>query len=136
LSGSSACLYDSSIAINATTVICVRAELAHKACLDNFASYKAAEPRTAKFLRKTVNKVYNNLKNANTFYPKVSALEIMTFLEANSGGLRAIDMISLCTNMHQCYVQADGIPQYIIKLKDAQKRQSGQACPWPTLKLS
>jgi hypothetical protein len=41
-------------------------------------------------------------------------------------------MISLLTNMHQYYVQADGIPQYIIMLEDAQKRQSEQACPLPT----
>jgi hypothetical protein len=34
----------------------------------------------------------------------------MTFLDANSGGLHAIDMISLRTSMHQYYVQADGIP--------------------------
>ena len=44
----------------------------------------------------------------------MSALKIMTFLDANSGGLHAIDMIFLLTNMHQYYVQADGIPQYIL----------------------
>jgi hypothetical protein len=53
---------------------------------------------------------YNNLKDANTFYTKVSALEIMIFLDANSRGLHVIDMISLRTNMHQYYVQVDGIP--------------------------
>ncbi len=60
---------------------------AHKARLDDYASYKAAERGAAKFLRKTVNEVwYNDLKDAYTFYTKVSALEIMTFLDANSRG--------------------------------------------------
>jgi hypothetical protein len=31
----------------------------------------------------------------------VTALTIINFLDANRGGLCAIDMISLCTNMHQ-----------------------------------
>jgi hypothetical protein len=79
---------------------------------------------------------HNDLKDANTFYTKVLALEIMTFLDANSRGLHAIDMISLRTNMHQYYVQADGIPQYIVMLEDAQKRQSGRACPSSTSSLS
>jgi hypothetical protein len=34
-------LYDGTIANNATTVVCIREESAHKARLDNFASYKA-----------------------------------------------------------------------------------------------
>jgi hypothetical protein len=54
------------------------------------------------FLCNVVNKIwYNNLKNAKTFYTKVTALEIMAHLNANSRGLHAIDMISLCSNMTQ-----------------------------------
>jgi hypothetical protein len=93
-------LYDTSIKDNATTVVRVHAEVAHKACLDDYASFKAAECGAAKFLRKVVNEVwYNDLKDADTFYMKVTALEIISFLDANSGGLHAIDMISLHTNM-------------------------------------
>ena len=40
----------------------------------------------------------------------MTALEIISFLDANSRGLHAINMISLRTNMHQYYVQVDGIP--------------------------
>jgi hypothetical protein len=126
-------LYDGSIANDATTVVRVRAELAHKARLDDFASSEAAEHGAAKFLCDSVDEVWNNdLKDADTFYTKVLALEIMTFLDVNSRGLHAIDMISLCTNMHQYYVQAGSIPQYIVMLEDAQKRQSRWACPLPT----
>jgi hypothetical protein len=129
-------LYNSTIANNATMVIHVHAESAHKARLDNFASYKAAERRAAKFLRNTVNKVwYNDLKDADTFYTKVSALKITTFLDANSGGLHAINMISLCTNMHQYYVRADSIPQYIVMLEVAQKKAKRAGMPIANIKL-
>jgi hypothetical protein len=111
-------------------------ESAHKSHLNNYARYEAAEHGAAKFLCETVNKVwYNNLKDANTFYTKVTALKIMTFFDANSGGLHAIDMISLCTNMHQYSTQADGIPQNIIMLEDAQKKAKRAGIPIADIKF-
>ena len=94
-------LYDGSIADDATTVICVRSEAAHKACLDDYASYEAAERGAAKFLRDSVEEVwYNDLKNSDTFYTKVSALDIIAFLDANSGGLHAVRRHALPSNEH------------------------------------
>jgi hypothetical protein len=123
-------LYYASIADDVTMVVRVRAEAAHKARLDDYASYEAAERGSAKFLRDTVDEVwFNDLKDVDTFYTKVTALKIIAFLDTNSGGLHAVDMISLRTNMHQYYVQSDGIPQYINMLEDAQKKakQGGNA---------
>jgi hypothetical protein len=129
-------LYNGSIADDATTVIRVRAEAAHKARLNDYASYEAAERGTAKFLRDSVEEVwYNDLKDADTFYTKVSALEIITFLDANSGGLHAVDMLSLRTNMHTYYVQANGIPQYINMLEDAQKKARRAGMPIADVEL-
>ncbi len=129
-------LYDDSIAGNASTVVRVHAEAAHESRLEDYSSYDAAEHGCAKFLRDVVNEVwYNDLKDANTFYTKVTALEIMAFLDLNSGGLHAVDMISLCTNMHQYYTQADGIPQYIIMLEDAQKKVQRAGMPIADIKL-
>ncbi len=51
-------LYDGSIADNATTVVRILAEAAHKARLDDYASYKAAEHGASKFPRETVNEVW------------------------------------------------------------------------------
>jgi hypothetical protein len=65
----------------------------------------------------------------------VSALEIITFLDANSGGLHAVDVLSLRTNMHTYYVQADGIPQYINMLEDAQKKAKRAGMPIADVKL-
>jgi hypothetical protein len=128
--------YDGSIKDNATTVVCIRAEAAHKACLDDYASFKAAKRGAAKFLREVVDEVwYNDLKDADTFYTKVTALKIISFLDANRGGLHAIDMISLRSNMHQYYVQADGIPQYIVMLEDAQKKAKRAGMPIADVEL-
>ena len=50
----------------------------------------------ARFLREGVDDLWiNNLKVADTFYTKVTALQIMAHLDANSGGLHASDMIAL-----------------------------------------
>jgi len=100
------------------------------------AIFEAAERGAAKFLREVVDEVwYNDLKDADTFYTKVTALEIISFLDANSGGLHAIDMISLRTNMHPYYGQADGIPQYIIMLEDAQKKAKRAGMPIADIEL-
>jgi hypothetical protein len=129
-------LYDGRIKDDATAVVHVRAEAAHKARLDNYASFEAAERGAAKFLREVVDEVwYNDLKDAGTFYTKVMALEIISFLDANSGGLHAINMISLCTNMHQYYLQVDGIPQYIIMREDAQKKAKRAGMPIADVEL-
>ncbi len=112
------------------------AESAHQAKLNDVASFEAAECSAAKFLCKVIDEVwYNDLKDANTFYTKVTAREIIAFLDANSGRLHAIDMISLRTNMHNCYIQADGIPQYINMLEDAQKKLTRAGMPIADVKL-
>jgi hypothetical protein len=102
-------------------VICICAEAAHKSRLNDYASYRGAEWGVSKFLHNLVNEIwYNDLKNADTFYTKVTAINIMALLDANSGGRHALDMILLCTDMMQYYVQADGIPQLIVMIEDAQ----------------
>jgi hypothetical protein len=49
----------------------------------------------------------------------------MALLDANSGGLHAPNMITLCTDMMQYYVQANGIPQFIVMMEVAQKKGYG-----------
>jgi hypothetical protein len=44
-------------------------------------------------------------------------------------------MISLCTNMHQYYMQADGIHKYIIMLEDAQKKAKQAGMPIANIEL-
>ncbi len=129
-------LYDKNIANNALTVIRVRGEAAHKAHLEDYASYEAAERGAAKFLLATVDETWHaNLKDADTIYRKVLTIEIMASLNANCGGLHAVDLLTLRTNMHGYYTQADGIPQYIIILEEAQKKAKRAGMPIANIEL-
>jgi hypothetical protein len=129
-------LYDATITDDATTVVRIHAESAHQAKLDDYPSFEAAKCGAAKFLCKVVDEVwYKDLKDADTFYTKVTARKIITFLDANSRGLHAINMISLHTNMHNYYTQADGIPQYINMLEDVQKKVTQAGMPIADIEL-
>ncbi len=75
------------------------------------------------------------MKNAYTFYTKVTAIDIMALLDAISGGLHALNMITLHTNMMQYYVQVDGIPHFIIMMEDAQKKATQAGMPIADIKL-
>ena len=64
-------LYDNITPNNATMVVRIHAELAHKSCLNIYASSNAAKRGATKFLCKSVNEVwYNDLKDADTFYTR------------------------------------------------------------------
>ncbi len=77
----------------------------------------------SKFLCNVVGEIwYNDLKNIDTFYTEVTAIDIMSLLDANSRGLHGLDMILLCTDVMQYYVQVDGISQFIVMMEDAQKK--------------
>ena len=129
-------LYDKNIANNVTTVVRVCAEAAHKSRLDDYASYEAADRGVSKFLRNVVDEIwYNDLKDAETFYTKVTAIDIMALLDANNGGLHAIDMISLCINMTQYCVEVNGIPQFIVMMEDAQKKAKQANMPIADVEL-
>jgi hypothetical protein len=129
-------LYNKLIASNATPVTRVHAEATHKSQLNDYASYEAAERSVANFFHDVVDKIwYNDLKDANTFYTKVTALKIMAHLNANCGGLHAIDMITLRMNMTQYYMQANGTPQFIVMMRDAQKKAMRASVPIVDIKL-
>ncbi len=66
---------------------------------------------------------------------KVTAINIMSLLDINSGGLHALGMILLCTDMMQYYVQADGIPQFIVMMEDAQKNAKQAGMPITNVEL-
>ena len=59
----------------------------------------------------------------------------MALLDTNSGGLHAVDMITLRTNMIQYYVQVEGIPQFIIMMEDAQKKAKQAGMPIANVEL-
>jgi hypothetical protein len=84
-------LYDKTNADNATPVVSICVEATQKSQLDDYASYKAAKQGMSKFLPNVVDKIwYNDLKNTDTFYTKVTAIKMMSFLDTNSGGLHPL----------------------------------------------
>jgi hypothetical protein len=123
-------LYNKNIADDAMTVVRVCNKAAHKSCLNNYATYEAAKRGVAKFLHNFVDKIwYNNLKDAETFYTKVTALEIMAYLDANSWGLHAINMISLHLNMPSTTFRQMASPNSLSLWRMPKRKQSGPACP-------
>ena len=126
-------LYNANIPENVTTVVQMKLETAHQALVDDYASFEAAERGVASFLREVVDDLW--IKDSNTFYTKVTALEIMAHLDANSRGLHAINMLTLRTSKQTYYEQADGILQYIALLEDAQKKAKRAQMPIVDAKL-
>jgi hypothetical protein len=122
--------YDPAIAADATPVVRARREAAHAVKIRDYASFEAAERAVSKFIRDAVDELwYKDLKNARTFYTNVTAKDLLTHLEANCGGLHPVDLINLPTDMMGYYAMADGIPEYIQKLEDAQKKLARAELP-------
>jgi hypothetical protein len=74
----------------------------------------------SKFLRDVANEIWYKKpqKCQHLLQMSVTAIKIMALLDANSRELHALDMITLCTDMMQYYVQVDGIPQFIVMMED------------------
>lgn len=111
------------IADNASAVVRARAEAEHAILVRDFASYDAAERAVAKFIRDAVDEIwYRDLRHARSFYTSVTAQQLMSHLDANCGGLHPSELVSLPTDMMGYYTQADGIPEYINMLEEAQRK--------------
>jgi len=104
-------LYDKNIADNATTVVRVRAEAAHKSCLDDYASFEAAGRGVAKFLRDVVDEIwYNDLKDADTFYTKVTAIEGLPAVDRTWRAWKVAFRLAHLKRQRQLQVSGGGDP--------------------------
>ena len=61
------------------------------------------------------------LKNARTYYTKVHSKDLLDHLKSSCLGTHAIDNFILQFDMRKYHKQADGIPEYINMLEDAQR---------------
>lgn len=122
--------YDPAIPADAPAVTRNRMEAKHKDRLRDYASFEAAERAVAKFIRDAVDEIwYKDLKNPTTFYTTVTAMELITHLDDNCGGLHPSELISLPTEMMGYYALAEGIPEYINMLEDAQRKLARAQLP-------
>ena len=129
-------LYDDTIDAAATPVVRTRAEAIHTAKLADYAAFEAAERAVVKFIRTAVDETwYKDLKDSESFYNAVTAADLIDHLDKNCGGLHAIDLVNLPTEMLAYYAAAEGIPEYINMLEDAQRKAQRAAMPIADVQL-
>ena len=108
---------------DASAVVRARREAEHAVRVRDFASYEAAERAAAKFIRDAVDEMwYRDLRHARSFYTNVSAKQLLDHLDANCGGLHPSELVRLPSDMLGYYTDADGIPEFITMLEDAQRK--------------
>ena len=111
------------IADDATPVVRARSEAEHAIRVKDYASFEAVGRACAKFIRDAVDEIwYRDLRHPRSFYTNVTAKKLIDHLDANCGGLHPSELVNLPTEMMGYYAEADGIPEYINMLEEAQRK--------------
>jgi hypothetical protein len=111
-------------------------EAAHNTRLADYASFEATERAVMKFIRDAIDEIwYKDLKNPRTFYNSVTATTLLSHLDDNCGGLHPINLINLPSKMIGFYAAAEGIPEYINALEDAQCKLAQAKLPMVDVQL-
>jgi hypothetical protein len=122
--------YDINIADDATNVVKNRMEAAHRTLIEDHNAYIAAEKGTSTFIQTVVEEVwYKDLRNALTFYNNVTAYAILEHITTNSGGLHNNELVNLPTEMLSYYEEAEGIPEFLLKLAKAREKLARGGLP-------
>ena len=70
------------------------------------------------FIQAVVEEVWiKALHHPITFYNNVTAYTLLEYLQANSGGLHNNDLATLPATMLHYYANAEGVPEFILKLE-------------------
>lgn len=111
------------IADDASPVVRARSEAKHARLVRDYKSYDAAERAVSKFIRDAIEEVwYKDLKDVHSFYTHVTAKELIDHLDDNCGGLHSSEVVHLQSEMMGYYATAEGIPEYIDMLEEAQRK--------------
>jgi hypothetical protein len=130
-------LWDDKIAKDVTVVEMKKAKAIHKACFKDCGIWKMAEDSSKKLICATVEEVYiNKLKDSTMLFHKVFACDPLEHLEKNSTGLHAHNIIALCLNMLLLYKNAASIPDFILAMKEVQKKVRHAELPILDIKLA
>jgi hypothetical protein len=117
-------------------IVRARMEVAHNTRLADYASFEAAERAVVKFIHDAINEIwYKDLKNPPTFYNSVTTAMLLSHLDDNCGGLHPINLINLPSEMIGFYAVAEGIPEYINALDDAQRKLARAKLPMADVQL-
>jgi hypothetical protein len=122
--------YDPAITAEASRVDPVCSKTTWSALLQDYKAYKAAECSVKVFIKAIVNDTWIcDLRNPETFYSNVTALDIFDHLCERSGGLHALDMVLLTIQMSKYYEGMPDIPEYTFLLEDAQRKAARAPLP-------
>ena len=115
--------YDATIKSDASNVDRARAEANWRAKRSDAATYEVTERCLRKFVISKVEDTWiRELKHAKHFYTKKTAKQILDHLQVSCLGTHAIDALSLQIAMRDYHLKAEGIPEYINMLEDAQRQ--------------
>jgi hypothetical protein len=122
--------YDPTIAADATDAVRVKAEREWTAKADRQRLIRAAERHGRTFLTTIVEDTWLlSLKSPTTFYNKVTLQDMLQHLATSTAGLEATDIVTLLVDMQSWWEEDPRVPEYINKLKDAQKKALRAALP-------
>jgi hypothetical protein len=123
-------VYDPDITDDASCVKRTRAEASGAARIQDYEAYEAAESGVKVLIEAVVEDTWIcDLRDPKTFYSNVTALKLLNQLCDRSGGLHALDMVSLTIQMSQYYEGTPIIPEYIQLLKAAQHKAARAGLP-------
>ena len=118
-------IYDENIAADAKAGVRAKAEAIHQAKLEDWKFFDCAQREVRNLIVHCVEDTWiRELRDPITGYAHVPPLDIMDHLWKTCSGLHSIDVLALRTKMLTMHEDAQGIPEYINALEDAQKRSA------------
>ena len=97
---------------------------------NDYGIWKAAKDGSEELIRAAVEEFYiNKLKDGTSFFHKVFARDLLELLEKNSIGLHALDIVALRTNMLLLYKNAASMPEFILTMEEAKKKEMRAKLP-------
>jgi hypothetical protein len=116
--------YDPAINAEASCADRVCAKTAWATNIQDYEAYEAPECTIKVFIEAAVQDMWLcDLHNPKTFYWNVTALALFDHLCKCSGGLHALNVVLLTTQMSQYYEGMPNIPEYLFLLEDAQPQR-------------
>ena len=126
-------LYDNTNNRAATRTEVYQSEEKHEARRNSLALYKTADTACKNFIMEVVEDTwYTEIEDPDTFYTNVTALKLLDHLTEFCSGLHTVDAINTPQLMKKLFTDADGIPQFINEMEEAQQSTSGQKFSYRT----
>ena len=123
-------IYDSTISDTAKDAVWAQKEAIHKAKLQDFDFFEAAERGTRQFIMTILADTYiRKLKSPKFYYTRVKPKDFLNHLQSMCGGLHALEVLPLQEEMHNAHKDSDGIPEHINTLEDGRDKAERAGAP-------